>query len=47
MNPTKYYKVQGPDGGWYIAKDYPMGPIVKSGLTEAEANAYLKLLKEV
>ena len=42
----RYYKVQGPDDWWYIAKDYPMGPRVKGGLTEAEADAYLKLLKE-
>jgi hypothetical protein len=42
----QYYKVQGPDKRWYIAKDYPMGPSVKRGLTKAEADAYLKLLKE-
>ena len=43
---VRYYKVQGPDKRWYIAKDYPMGPSVKRGLTKAEADAYLKLLKE-
>lgn len=42
----RYYKVQGPDDWWYIAKDYPMGPRVKGGLTSEEADAYLKLLKE-
>jgi hypothetical protein len=42
----RYYKVQGPDDWWYIAKDYPSGQSVKGGLTEAEADAYLKLLKE-
>jgi hypothetical protein len=43
---SRYYKVQGPDKRWYIAKDYPMGPSVKRGLTSKEADAYLKLLKE-
>ncbi len=43
---VRYYKVQGPDDWWYIAKDYPMGPRVKGGLTSKEADAYLKLLKE-
>ena len=41
-----YYKVQGFDGWWYIAKGYPSGPSVKGGLTEAEADAYLKLFQE-
>ena len=44
--PTHYYKVQGLDGWWYIAKWYPQGPSVKGGLTSEEADAYLKLLKE-
>ena len=43
---THYYKVQGYDGWWYIAKGYPSGPSVKGGLTEEEADAWLKLLKE-
>jgi hypothetical protein len=42
----RYYKVRGLGGKWYIAKGYPNGPSVKNGLTEAEADAYLKLLKE-
>lgn len=42
----RYYKVQTVGGEWYIAKGYPSGPSVKDGLTEAEADAYLKLLKE-
>jgi hypothetical protein len=41
-----YYKVQTAGGSWYIAKGYPSGPSVKDGLTEAEADAFLKLLKE-
>ena len=44
--PQHYYKVQGFDGKWYIAKGYPNGPSVKGGLTEEEANAFLKLLRE-
>lgn len=46
LNEVRYYKVQTVGGKWYIAKGYPTGPSVKDGLTEAEADAYLKLLKE-
>jgi hypothetical protein len=42
----RYYKVRGLDGKYYIAKNFPSGQSVKGGLTEAEADAYLKLLKE-
>jgi hypothetical protein len=42
----RYYKVQTVSGLWYIAKNFPSGQSVKGGLTEAEADAYLKLLKE-
>ena len=44
--PQNYFKVQGFDGKWYIAKGYPGGPSVKGGLTEKEADAFLKLLRE-
>lgn len=43
---THYFKVKGYDGWWYISQGYPGGPSVKGGLTEEEADAYLKLLKE-
>ena len=46
LNEVRYYKVQTVGGLWYIAKGYPTGPGVKDGLTEAEADTYLKLLKE-
>jgi hypothetical protein len=42
----RYYKVRGLDGKHYIAKNFPTGQSVKGGLTEAEADAYLKLLRE-
>ena len=42
----RYYKVRGLDGKWFIAMGFPSGPSVKGGLTEAEADAFLKLLKE-
>ena len=42
----RYYKVRRLDGKYYIAKNFPSGQSVKGGLTEAEADAYLKLLKE-
>jgi hypothetical protein len=45
----RYYMVRLPDDTWCITKGSPIvnSPILKSGLTEKEANAYLKLLKEV
>lgn len=46
LNEVRYYKVQMLNGQWYIAKGYSTGPSVKGGLTEAEADAFLKLLKE-
>lgn len=42
----RYYKIRQLDGKYYIVKGYPSGPSVKDGLTEEEADAYLKLLKE-
>ena len=45
-NENHYYKVQGLDGRWYIAKWHPSGPSIKGGLTNEEADTYLKLLKE-
>ena len=42
----RYYKVRKINGDWYIAKGFPSGQSVKGGLTEAEADAYLKLLQE-
>lgn len=46
QKPSRYYKVRQLDGTWCICKGYPSGPIVKDKLSEEEANAYLKLLKE-
>jgi hypothetical protein len=46
LNEVRYYKVRGLGGKWYIVKGYSGGPSVKGGLTEAEADAFLKLLKE-
>jgi hypothetical protein len=41
-----YYKVQGLDGKWHVTYGNPVwGDIIKDGLTEAEANAFLKLLR--
>lgn len=42
-----HYKVQGLDGKWYITYGNPVwNNVIKKDLTEAEANAFLKLLKE-
>lgn len=41
----RYYKVRQLDGTWCICEGYPNGPIIKDKMTEAEVNAYLKLLR--
>ena len=43
---VRYYKVKQLDGTWCISKGHAAGSIVKDKLTEAEANTYLRLLKE-
>jgi hypothetical protein len=42
----RYYKIRQLDGTYCICKGYVNGPIVKDKLSEAEANTYLRLLKE-
>jgi hypothetical protein len=41
-----YYKIMMVDGEYAIATSLKLCDVVKMGLTEAEADAYLKLLKE-
>lgn len=41
-----HYKVRGLDDKWYITYGNPVwGDTIKDGLTEAEADTYLKLLR--
>lgn len=41
-----HYKVHGLDDKWYITYGNPVwGNVIKKDLTEAEANAFLKLLR--
>lgn len=46
--PPQYYMVHMADDTWCITKGSPIvnSPIIKSGLTKLEAEAYMKLLKE-
>jgi len=41
-----YYKIRMMDGEYAISTSLKLYDVVKMGLTEAEADAYLKLLKE-
>jgi hypothetical protein len=41
-----YYKIRMMDGEYAISTSLKLYDVVKMGLTEAEADAYLKLLQE-
>jgi hypothetical protein len=41
-----YFKIQSLDGTWMLSTSANLMDVVKMGLTKAEADAYLKLLKE-
>jgi hypothetical protein len=42
----RYFKIQALDTTWMISSSANLMDVIKKDLTEAEADAYLKLLKE-
>ena len=41
-----HIKIQGLDGMWMVSTSTMLHDVVKSGLTEEEADAWIRLLKE-
>lgn len=47
MQPKpRHIKIQGLDGMWMVSTSHMLHDVIKSGLTEEEADAWLRLLKE-